>query len=155
MRNKFPQRLRQLRKEKGITQEALGQYLHYNHTAVANYESGRNQPSFDDLLKLADYFDVSTDFLLGRSEKFYPPADKLWEKLTVAEFLHLLQQAESYPKMCRSFFGKRRKENLTERLFSCKIRITVCTLSSGDRAFGSGPKGRRFESCRVQREVLS
>ena len=30
MRNKFPQRLRQLRKEKGITQEALGQYLHYN-----------------------------------------------------------------------------------------------------------------------------
>ena len=65
MRNKFPQRLRQLRKEKGITQEVLGQYLHYNHTAVANYESGRNQPSFDDLLKLADYFDVSTDFLLG------------------------------------------------------------------------------------------
>lgn len=42
MQNKFPQRLRQLRKEKGITQEALGQYLHYNHTAVANYESGRN-----------------------------------------------------------------------------------------------------------------
>lgn len=109
MRNKFPQRLRQLRKEKGITQEALGQYLHYNHTAVANYESGRNQPSFDDLLKLADYFDVSTDFLLGRSEKFYPPADKLWEKLTVAEFLHLLRQAEFYPKMCRSFLEKDRK----------------------------------------------
>ena len=52
MRNKFPQRLRQLRKEKGITQEALGQYLHYNHTAVANYESGRNQPSFDDLRRM-------------------------------------------------------------------------------------------------------
>lgn len=110
MRNKFPQRLRQLRKEKGITQEALGQYLHYNHTAVANYESGRNQPSFDDLLKLADYFDVSTDFLLGRSEKFYPPADKLWEKLTVAEFLSLLRQAESSPKMCRIFWKKTKRK---------------------------------------------
>ncbi len=110
MRNKFPQRLRQLRKEKGITQEALGQYLHYNHTAVANYESGRNQPSFDDLLKLADYFDVSTDFLLGRSEKFYPPADKLWEKLTVAEFLRLLRQAESSSKTCRSFLEKDEKK---------------------------------------------
>lgn len=110
MRNKFPQRLRQLRKENGITQEVLGQYLHYNHTAVANYESGRNQPSFDDLLKLADYFDVSTDFLLGRSEKFYPPADKLWEKLTVAEFLSLLRQAESSPKMCRSFLEKDEKK---------------------------------------------
>lgn len=110
MRNKFPQRLRQLRKEKGITQEALGQYLHYNHTAVANYESGRNQPSFDDLLKLADYFDVSTDFLLGRSEKFYPPTDKLWEKLTVAEFLRLLRQAESSSKTCRSFLEKDEKK---------------------------------------------
>ena len=60
-----------------------------------------------------------------------------------------------FPEDVSKFFGKRRKENLTDRLFSCKIRITVCTLSSGDRAFGSGPKGRRFESCRVQREVLS
>ena len=110
MRNKFPQRLRQLRKEKGITQEALGQYLHYNHTAVANYESGRNQPSFDDLLKLADYFDVSTDFLLGRSEQFYPPVDELWEKLTVAEFLRLLRQAESSPKTCRIFLEKDEKK---------------------------------------------
>ena len=66
MRNKFPQRLRQLRKEKGITQEALGQYLHYNHTAVANYESGRNEPSLSDLCRLADILGVSTDALLGR-----------------------------------------------------------------------------------------
>ena len=56
-----------------------------------------------------------------------------------------------FPEDVSDFFGKRRKENLTDRLFSCKIRITVCTLSSGDRAFGSGPKGRRFESCRVQK----
>ena len=58
------------------------------------------------------------------------------------------------PEDVSDFFGKRRKENLTDRLFSCKIRITVCTLSSGDRAFGSGPKGRRFESCRVQRSLV-
>ena len=110
MKTIFAQNLRKYRKICGMTQKALAKELHYSHTAIANYESGRNQPSFDDLLKLADYFDVSTDFLLGRSEKFYPPADKLWEKLTVAEFLRLLRQAESSPKMCRIFLEKDEKK---------------------------------------------
>ncbi|MCI7657969.1 helix-turn-helix domain-containing protein [Anaerotignum sp.] len=110
MQNKFPQRLRQLRKERGITQTALGRYLHYKHTAVANYESGRNQPSFEDLLKLADYFDVSTDFLLGRSEKPCPSACQPSENAMTAELLCLLQQAESFLQSCRIFLEKDEKK---------------------------------------------
>lgn len=49
-----------------------------------------------------------------------------------------------------------RLKYLTSAAFPCKIDKAVtpqplCTRSSGDRAFGSGPKGRRFESCRVQK----
>lgn len=108
MKNQFPQRLRQLRQARGITQADLGRYLHYKHTAVANYESGRNQPSFDDLLKLADYFAVSTDFLLGSPKQ--PAAECLWEKELAAQLRHLLGQLEEAAEDCRTFLEKLEKK---------------------------------------------
>ncbi len=62
----FAKNLRLLRLQRKLTQEKLGCVLHYGSTAIANYESGRNEPSLDDLIRLADFFDVSTDELLGR-----------------------------------------------------------------------------------------
>lgn len=63
----FHMRLRQLRKEKKITQTVLGKYLCYGYTAISNYESGRNQPSIEDLKKIAYFFNVSVDYLIGNS----------------------------------------------------------------------------------------
>ena len=60
----FKDRLKALRKEKGLTQSRLGELLNYGYTAIANYESGRNQPSISDLKKIAAVFDVSMDYLL-------------------------------------------------------------------------------------------
>lgn len=60
----FKDRLKALRKEKGLTQSKLGELLNYGYTAIANYESGRNQPSISDLKKIAAVFDVSMDYLL-------------------------------------------------------------------------------------------
>ena len=65
----FGKNLRLLRLQRKLTQEKLGSVLHYGSTAIANYESGRNEPSLDDLIRLADFFDVSADALLGR-ERF-------------------------------------------------------------------------------------
>ncbi len=48
----FKDRLKALRKEKKLTQVKLGEMLNYGYTAIANYESGRNQPSISDLKKL-------------------------------------------------------------------------------------------------------
>ena len=45
----FKDRLKMLRKEKKLTQVKLGEMLNYGYTAIANYESGRNQPSIPDL----------------------------------------------------------------------------------------------------------
>lgn len=66
MKTVFAQNLRKYRKLCGMTQKALAKELHYSHTAIANYESGRNEPSLSDLCHLADVLDVSTDQLLGR-----------------------------------------------------------------------------------------
>lgn len=68
----FKDRLKSLRKEKKITQVKLGEMLNYGYTAIANYESGRNQPSISDLLKIAQIFNVSMDYLLGVNDIRYP-----------------------------------------------------------------------------------
>ncbi len=60
----FKERLKFLRKQKNITQGDLAQILNYGYTAISNYESGRNEPSITDLKKIAEFFDVSMDYLL-------------------------------------------------------------------------------------------
>jgi transcriptional regulator with XRE-family HTH domain len=66
--SKFPERLKELRVINGISQEELGGKLGYKRSAVSGYEVGRNEPSIDDLIKIADYFNVSLDWLCGRKE---------------------------------------------------------------------------------------
>ena len=66
--SKFPKRLKALRQKKSVSQTELSKQLHYGYTAVANYEGGRNEPSFDVLIKIADYFGVTIDYLLGRED---------------------------------------------------------------------------------------
>ena len=64
----FSDRLRDLRKETGKKQVALAEYLDVLPRTVRSYESGRLVPSFERLVKIADFFDVSADYLLGRSD---------------------------------------------------------------------------------------
>ena len=68
----FKDRLKQLRKEKKMTQAKLGELLNYGYTAIANYESGRNQPAIADLKKISAIFDVSLDYLLGVNDTRQP-----------------------------------------------------------------------------------
>ena len=58
-------RLRQLRTERGLTQKQL---LHQTLRAYQYCESGHHVPEYTNLLALADFFDVSLDYLTGRSE---------------------------------------------------------------------------------------
>ena len=67
----FPSRLRQLRLLHHLTQADLGSVLGYGYTAISNYESGRNEPSLDDLIRLAHYFSLSVEELIGAE----PPSD--------------------------------------------------------------------------------
>ena len=65
----FSEVLRELRTEKKISQKALGEILGISDRNIRFYETGEHRPDFEGLLILADYFQVSLDYLVGRSEE--------------------------------------------------------------------------------------
>lgn len=62
-------RLKELRKERGITQLKLAMDLGLNQNTVSRYETGKREADYKTLISLADYFDVSVDYLLERTDK--------------------------------------------------------------------------------------
>jgi len=63
-------RLRELREEKGLTQKELAQALGLNSkSTITNYEQNSRDPDYETLIKIAKYFEVSVDFLLGQTDK--------------------------------------------------------------------------------------
>ena len=64
----FSERLLLLWKSNGLTQKKLATEMNLSELAIQNYESQRRKPAFDVLIALADYFDVSLDYLVGRSD---------------------------------------------------------------------------------------
>ena len=65
MKIKFPERLRELRKEKGITQKELAEQMNVAVSTVTRWELDVQEPDYLTLAKLAMYFGVSSDYLLG------------------------------------------------------------------------------------------
>lgn len=62
-------RLRLLRKEKGQLQKDVARHLGISERGYQHYELGERKPDIPTLEALADYFNVSTDYLLGRTDK--------------------------------------------------------------------------------------
>lgn len=60
-------RLKELRKAKNISQLKLAMDLNTNQNTISRYETGEREPGISDLIKIADYFDVSLDYLLERT----------------------------------------------------------------------------------------
>lgn len=63
----FGDRLKHLRESRGLTQEQLGMLFSVKKAAISKYESGSTSPDLVTVSKLADYFSVTTDYLLGRA----------------------------------------------------------------------------------------
>ena len=64
----FNQKLQELRKQKGLTQEDLAKELYVSRTAISKWESGRGYPGIDSLKSISSYFSVSIDELLSGKE---------------------------------------------------------------------------------------
>ncbi len=60
-------RLKELRKERGISQVKLAMDLCTNQNTISRYETGEREPGIAELIRIADYFNVSLDYLVGRS----------------------------------------------------------------------------------------
>ncbi len=67
-KNLLGERLIILREESGLTQEKLAEVFKTKKATISRYETGSRDPKLDTLIDFADYFDVSTDYLLGRTE---------------------------------------------------------------------------------------
>ncbi len=86
----FNEKLQELRKQKGLTQEELAKSLYVSRTAISKWESGRGYPSIDSLKAISRFFSVSIDDLLS--------ADEI---LTIAEDQHRQKEAH----FCDLVFG--------------------------------------------------
>ena len=62
-------RIRELRQEQNMTQHELASMLQVHRATVAGYETKDRQPHFDTVVKIADIFEVTTDYLLGRTDE--------------------------------------------------------------------------------------
>lgn len=91
----FNVRLKQLRNKRKLTQSELAEILDLKPTAISNYESKRNEPSFEKLILLSKYFDVSCDYLLGLSDSYLPIGGEVLDK-DIVEFFNLYQQLDEH-----------------------------------------------------------
>ena len=66
---RFARILQDLREDRDISRKDLALALNISVSTLGMYEQGRREPNIDMLIKMADYFDVSIDFLVGRSYK--------------------------------------------------------------------------------------
>ena len=64
----FAERLKELRKQKKVYQKELAHLLQITERQFSSYEAGKVDPPTSKLIALADYFDVSLDYLVGRSD---------------------------------------------------------------------------------------
>lgn len=64
----FSERLQEARKCKGLKQKEVSEYLNIAWRTYQNYETGERRPNFEILVALADLFEVTTDYLLGRTD---------------------------------------------------------------------------------------
>lgn len=63
----FGSRLRSLRKKTGLTMKELGSKFNLAESTISGYENGARKPDIEIMEKIADYFEVSIDYLLGRA----------------------------------------------------------------------------------------
>ena len=61
--------LKLLRKQHNLSQNAIRNIFHASQNTVSQWENGTRKPSYDIIQEIADYFDVSVDYLLGRQEQ--------------------------------------------------------------------------------------
>lgn len=82
----FPQRLAQLRKDKGLTQQALADLIGLHVTQVNRYEAGDSQPTLDGIRKLAVALGVSADMLIFDKDERGPDDDLRLQFEAISQF---------------------------------------------------------------------
>lgn len=114
----FSEKLKELRKEKGVSQEALSELLNVSRQSISKYENGTAQPDFEKLALIANYFEVSFDYLLGNLDK------KSFTKKPINEGTHRIsimskingQLSSFYKFQLANVFGKKKGQPAVQML---------------------------------------
>ncbi|HHX18481.1 MAG TPA: helix-turn-helix transcriptional regulator [Clostridium sp.] len=96
----FSTMIKQLREEKGLSQKDVAEYLGITRQAIASYELAKREPDYEILYKLADFFGVSADYLLGRSSC----RDK--NAVTVGKNIDLIKGERTYEELSQDISQK-------------------------------------------------
>lgn len=89
-------RLREIREARNVTQRQLAKAIKVSNTTVSNWEAGVRQPDLETAIKIADFFEVSLDFLLGRNFKnrLYNQDSYIFRKDQIFPIFHKILKVE-------------------------------------------------------------
>lgn len=91
MENTLGSRIRFLRDERNLSQLEMARQLNISNAQLSRYESGDRKPDPDMLVQIADYLSVSTDYLLGRTERINE-AQTYYESIENKELLNKIKE---------------------------------------------------------------
>lgn len=114
----FGTRIVELRKNKGLTQAELATSLGISRSALSLYEIEKREPDITTLKKIASLFGVSSDYLLGLSDKHFPEEDLEWRYPHIENMLG--KKISSY----------RSKNGISEATFADKLKIDIELLAN-------------------------
>lgn len=121
----FGELLAELRKDKSMTQHDLADVLHVSVGTISNYEKSVHFPDVEKLVNLADFFNVTTDYLLGRCESNLSPdvfQEMVTEGKTVGDIIATLRQ-----------LPEERKRMLVQIIDDMEFRMTINRYNKKER----------------------
>jgi len=114
-------RLVELRKEKKLTQEELASIIGISRSALSLYETNKRQPDFQIICRLADYFDVSVDYLLCRTDERRSIKDEIYKSNDAAASI-LRDPDISAVLKDLDYMTEKEKESLLTHLYGIKTK---------------------------------
>ena len=98
----FKNRLKELRKEKNLKQSEVAEKIELGRSTYANYEQGKRFPGKENLIALADFFEVSIDYLLGKSDNRQSAEkiiNKIYDDQELLDFYQSIKENEHLKKL--------------------------------------------------------
>lgn len=92
-------RIKELRLNKKLSQQELGNIIGVSKVSISGYENGTRTPNLDKLIELANYFKVSVDYLIGRDKKAYNEMDNKFVGYISEEDIELINELKHYPNL--------------------------------------------------------
>lgn len=124
-------RIRKLREKNNLSQLELAKKLQISNSTLSQYESGARTPSDDIKLKIADFFDVSTDYLLGKTDN--PRLTAKNERDVAKKIEELQQDLESQASLM--FDGEEMDEQTRELLLASLAQVVISSKLRAKKKF--------------------